>query len=89
MLPSEIINAWKNDEEYQTNTGASQRHLPDNPAGLNSLTDEEIAGVVAGGTGTTLTTITTIFITWITCGITTCSCLVEECGRYGIPQSNL
>ncbi len=67
MLPSEIIDAWKNDEEYRTNTGASQRHLPDNPAGLNSLTDEEIAGVVAGGTGTTLTTITTIFITWITC----------------------
>jgi mersacidin/lichenicidin family type 2 lantibiotic len=44
----DIIRAWK-DEEYRNSLSAAERAaLPPHPAGLMTLTDEEL-GAVAGG----------------------------------------
>jgi mersacidin/lichenicidin family type 2 lantibiotic len=44
----DIIRAWK-DEEYRNSLSAAERAaLPENPAGLIALTDEDL-GAVAGG----------------------------------------
>ena len=44
----DIIRAWK-DEEYRNSLSAAERAaLPQNPAGLIALTDEDL-GTVAGG----------------------------------------
>jgi mersacidin/lichenicidin family type 2 lantibiotic len=44
----DIIRAWK-DEEYRNSLSEAERAaLPENPAGLITLTDEEL-GAVAGG----------------------------------------
>jgi mersacidin/lichenicidin family type 2 lantibiotic len=71
MRPDEIIRRWK-DEEYHS--------LPDNPAGSITLTDEEISGVEGGTTVVIATVIATIFFTLITCGISLCTCGIEDCG---------
>ena len=42
MKPDQIIRAWK-DEEYRTRLNHRQRSmLPDNPAGLIELSEEEL-----------------------------------------------
>jgi len=46
----DVVRAWK-DEEYWNSLSEEQKaQLPENPAGMIELTDEEINGVV-GGTG--------------------------------------
>ncbi len=79
MLPNEIVRGWKDEEHRMKLSETAQSSLPDNPAGLITLTDEEIAGI-EGGTWTTFATITTTFITITTCGITLCTCVIEDCG---------
>ena len=49
MKPDDIIRAWK-DAEYRSSLNHRQRSmLPNNPAGLIELSEEELGGV-AGGT---------------------------------------
>jgi mersacidin/lichenicidin family type 2 lantibiotic len=44
----DVVRAWK-DEEYRSSLTEAQRaQLPENPAGLVELTDEEINGVEGG-----------------------------------------
>lgn len=44
----DVIRAWK-DEEYRSSLTEAQRtQLPENPAGLVDLTDEDITGVGGG-----------------------------------------
>jgi mersacidin/lichenicidin family type 2 lantibiotic len=50
MTNKEIIRSWK-DDTYLQNLGHKERtYLPDNPAGLIELTDEELLGVDGGTT---------------------------------------
>ncbi|MEQ8384702.1 MAG: mersacidin/lichenicidin family type 2 lantibiotic [Coleofasciculus sp. A1-SPW-01] len=50
MANIDIIRAWK-DEEFRNSLSEEQKaQLPDNPAGLVDLTDEEINGVQGGFT---------------------------------------
>lgn len=47
-LDIDIIRAWK-DEEYRNSLSETQRaHLPENPAGMAEITDEEIDAVLGG-----------------------------------------
>lgn len=44
----DVVRAWK-DEEYRSSLTEAQRaQIPDNPAGLVDLTDEEINGIEGG-----------------------------------------
>ena len=80
MRLSDITRAWK-DEDYRLELCETSQNLPpDNPAGLNTLTDEEMAGIEGGTIGISAINITTMLITWITCGITLCACLPANCG---------
>jgi mersacidin/lichenicidin family type 2 lantibiotic len=48
MTTEQIISSWKNDE-YTANLSAAENALiPDNPAGLMELSDEELIGVSGG-----------------------------------------
>lgn len=45
----DIIRAWK-DEEYRNSLSEEQRsQLPENPAGMIELSDEDMGSVVGGG----------------------------------------
>jgi mersacidin/lichenicidin family type 2 lantibiotic len=48
MNVSKIVKAWKDDEYRQGLSAAELAMLPENPAGLLELTDEDL-GEVAGG----------------------------------------
>jgi mersacidin/lichenicidin family type 2 lantibiotic len=84
MKPDQIIRAWK-DEEYRTRLNHRQRSmLPDNPAGLIELSEDELGGV-AGGTddeaellATPITTIATS-IPCVALGTVALSCF-PACG---------
>ncbi len=48
-LDIDIIRAWK-DEEYRNSLSEEQRsQLPENPAGMIELSDEDMGSVVGGG----------------------------------------
>ncbi|MBC1240077.1 mersacidin/lichenicidin family type 2 lantibiotic [Nostoc sp. 2RC] len=48
-LDIDIIRAWK-DEEYLNSLSEEQRsHLPENPAGIIELSDDDMGSVVGGG----------------------------------------
>ncbi|PHJ63733.1 hypothetical protein VF14_07625 [Nostoc linckia z18] len=48
-LDIDIIRAWK-DEEYLNSLSEEQRsHLPENPAGIIELSNEDMGSVVGGG----------------------------------------
>ena len=48
-LDIDIIRAWK-DEEYRNSLSEGQRsQLPENPAGMIELSDEDMGSVVGGG----------------------------------------
>lgn len=48
-LDIDIIRAWK-DEEYRNSLSQEQRsQLPENPAGMIELSDEDMGSVVGGG----------------------------------------
>jgi mersacidin/lichenicidin family type 2 lantibiotic len=54
-LDIDIVRAWK-DEEYRNSLSEEQRsQLPENPAGMIELSDEDMGSVVGGGS-------------WICCG---------------------
>jgi mersacidin/lichenicidin family type 2 lantibiotic len=77
MNKLDVIRAWKDEDYFRNLSEADSQIIPNNPAGLTTLTDEEIAGI-GGTTGTTISNITTVFVTFITmitCGITLCGCL--------------
>jgi len=58
MSTPDVIRSWK-DEEYRGSLSHEQRAmLPDHPAGIIELSDEELD--VAGGTVTTISTILTV-----------------------------
>jgi mersacidin/lichenicidin family type 2 lantibiotic len=46
--PMDIIRAWKDEEYHNSLSEAERAALPPHPAGLVTLTDEEL-GAVAGG----------------------------------------
>lgn len=47
----DVVRAWKN-EEYRNSLSEAQRaQLPENPAGMTEITDEEINAVLGGGCG--------------------------------------
>jgi len=48
MNVSMIIKAWKDDEYRQNLSAAEVAMLPENPAGLLELTDEDLAEVAGG-----------------------------------------
>jgi mersacidin/lichenicidin family type 2 lantibiotic len=51
MPHEDIIRAWK-DEEYRNSLSEEQRaQLPENPAGIVELADEEMEVMMAGGKG--------------------------------------
>lgn len=55
MSNDEIIRAWK-DEEYRNSLNAERKaQLPENPAGIADLTDEELNEVIGGLTIPALT----------------------------------
>lgn len=48
MSNIDIIRAWK-DEEYRNSLSEEQRsHLPNNPAGITELSDEDMEAVAGG-----------------------------------------
>jgi mersacidin/lichenicidin family type 2 lantibiotic len=48
MTNQEIVRSWK-DEDHLLNLSSQERaFLPDNPAGLIELTDDELVGVEGG-----------------------------------------
>ena len=50
MTNQEIVRSWK-DEDYLSNlSGGERAFLPDNPAGLTELTDEDLLDVDGGST---------------------------------------
>jgi len=50
MTNQEIVRSWK-DEDYLLSLGRQERaYLPDNPAGLTELTDEDLLNVDGGST---------------------------------------
>jgi mersacidin/lichenicidin family type 2 lantibiotic len=50
MTNQEIVRSWK-DEDYLLNLSSRERaYLPDNPAGLTELTDEDLLNVDGGST---------------------------------------
>jgi mersacidin/lichenicidin family type 2 lantibiotic len=56
MSKIDIIRAWK-DEEYRLSlTEAERALLPEHPAGLINLDDDQMNGVVGAGPTTTATT---------------------------------
>jgi mersacidin/lichenicidin family type 2 lantibiotic len=68
MSHRNIIRAWK-DEEYRLSLSAAQRaSLPDHPAGLVELSDEQL-GAVAGGV--------TVWISSACCSV---GCRTIACG---------
>jgi mersacidin/lichenicidin family type 2 lantibiotic len=77
----DVSRAWKDENYFGSLSEVDRQMIPSNPAGLTALTNEEIAGIEGGTTGTIISAMTTIFITAVTCGITLCSCLVEDCSN--------
>ena len=68
MTTREIIRAWK-DAKYRLSLSEEQRaQLPENPAGLIELRDEDL-GAVAGGTWTD------------TLGCGAAPCTIRKCGN--------
>ena len=62
MTNQEIIRSWK-DEDYLLNLSNQERAiLPDNPAGLTELTDEDLVDV-DGGTTPSLVAYSLVFCT--------------------------
>jgi len=49
MSHQNIIRAWKNEEYRNSLSDAERAQLPENPAGLIELPDEELDAVAAGG----------------------------------------
>ena len=97
MSPDKIIRAWK-DEEFRRKLGSRQRSLlPENPAGIIELSDDELT-LANGGTedeaaiGTTVTIPITVTVTaalscWPACGATVWkgTCAVASYGCCGGP----
>lgn len=51
MSHEDIVRAWK-DEEYRNSLSEEQRaQLPENPAGMIELADEEMEAMAGGGKG--------------------------------------
>ncbi len=60
MTNSNIVRSWK-DDDYLLNLSSQERaYLPDNPAGLTELTDEEMFNV-NGGTTLVSIVVATVF----------------------------
>ncbi|MEZ4294104.1 MAG: mersacidin/lichenicidin family type 2 lantibiotic [Polyangiaceae bacterium] len=55
MTPNDIIRAWKSPAFRASMTAEQRAQIPENPAGLIELTDDELA-VVGGGTKNSCTT---------------------------------
>ncbi len=62
MTNQDIVRGWK-DEDYLLNLSIQERaFIPDNPAGLTELTDEELVDV-DGGTTPSLVAYSLVFCT--------------------------
>ena len=48
MLPEKIIRAWKDVEFRLSLSEAERAQLPEHPAGLTELTEQELSPVVGG-----------------------------------------
>lgn len=78
MLVDEIIRAWK-DEEYRLRlSDAEQSALPQNPAGLIELADEDL-GAVEGGTTTLPCEISKLISCWQSIAHGTCGAFTIGC----------
>jgi mersacidin/lichenicidin family type 2 lantibiotic len=77
MRKLDIVRAWKDEEYFNSLTEAERRLLPQNPAGLVELSDDDL-GVAAGGQAPAITTpVLTISAlgscySCITCPVATC-----------------
>jgi mersacidin/lichenicidin family type 2 lantibiotic len=56
MSNVDVIRAWKDDEYRLSLTDAERALLPEHPAGLIELKDDQMNAVVGGGPTTTATT---------------------------------
>jgi mersacidin/lichenicidin family type 2 lantibiotic len=62
MTTNEIVRSWK-DEGYRLSlNSAEQALIPDNPAGLIELTDEDLLGI-EGGTDTVVVCVYSLYLT--------------------------
>jgi mersacidin/lichenicidin family type 2 lantibiotic len=75
MSQEQIIRAWTDAEYRATLTEEELAQLPENPAGLVELTDEDLDSVSGGNS---------IFA--LTCG-STCSSFLGICSAYGCTES--
>jgi mersacidin/lichenicidin family type 2 lantibiotic len=73
MNSREIVRGWKDEEYLLRLRGEKQALLPDNPAGLIELEDEDL-GVVEGGTGPTIAIVisVSIIVSYFYCSFPTC-----------------
>lgn len=52
MKKNDIVSAWRNEDAY-LNLSADQRaELPEHPAGIRTLTDDEVQGINGAAAGT-------------------------------------
>jgi len=58
MSTPDVIRGWKDEEYRRSLSHEQQAMLPDHPAGVIELSDEELD--VAGGTVTTISTVLTV-----------------------------
>lgn len=68
MSSRKIIRAWKNEEYRLSLSDAERALLPDHPAGVVELSDEQL-GVVAGGA-----------TAWVSTGCCSVGCKTIGCG---------
>jgi len=68
MTIEQIVYGWKNEEYRLSLSSDEQALLPENPAGLIELSDEELHGA-DGGTGTPLSVFLTVSAISITYAI--------------------
>ena len=78
MSKVDITRAWKDDEYFLSMSEVERALVPDNPAGLIELDDEDLSGAAGG------TTFSVTIGSWITMCDSVVSCYITICPVYTV-----